>query len=141
MTTAAIAAAMAEETAHELRVYYEDTDTAGVVNHAVYVNYFERGRSEWLRARGMQQRQLADKARLFFAVRRLCVDYKKPAALDDRLRVLTRIKKLGRTSALFGQRLLRDQDTLATAETLVVCVSAKTFRPLRLPLKALFGGD
>ena len=74
-----------------VRVYYEDTDTAGIVYYANYLRYLERGRTEWLRALGVAQLQLAEETGIVFAVRSLNIEYLKPARLDDALAVLTEL--------------------------------------------------
>lgn len=124
-----------------LSVYYEDTDAGGVVHHAAYVRFFERGRSEWLREQGFEQSALAE-AGVLFAVRRLSVEYKLAATLDDKLTVETTPARRTRSALLFSQQIRRDKETLATAEVLVVCVTPAPFRaaPLPPPLAAAVDG-
>ena len=73
----------------ELRVYYEDTDFSGRVYHASYLKFLERGRTEWLRARGLEHRELSNSANVIFAVRGLEIEYLAPASMDDLLTVVT----------------------------------------------------
>src|SRR5476651_784654 len=88
-----------------LRVYYEDTDFSGRVYHASYLRFLERGRTEWLRSQGFQQRQLADAEAIVFAVRRIEVDYLRPALMDDLLTIETTISTLGGASIDFMQAI------------------------------------
>jgi acyl-CoA thioester hydrolase len=117
-----------------LRVYYEDTDASGVAYHANYLRWFERARTEWLRAKGYGQEQLRLDAGVAFTVSTIEVEYRKPARLDDELQVQTRVAELRRASLIFEQSLLRaDGLLLATARVRIACVDAATFRPKALP--------
>jgi acyl-CoA thioester hydrolase len=116
-----------------VRVYYEDTDTAGVVYYANYLRYLERGRTEWLRTLGVEQFGLARQAGLLFAVRSLAIEYLKPARLDDLLAVLTEPTSLGRAQVTLVQRIERDGETLVEATVRVACLDAKKMRPTALP--------
>jgi acyl-CoA thioester hydrolase len=114
-----------------LRVYYEDTDFSGRVYHASYLRFLERGRTEWLRARGFAQRDMARDAAILFVVRRLTVGFVKPALMDDLLTIETRMARLGGASFDFTQTILRDKTVLAEATVSVVAL--KGDRPTRLP--------
>jgi acyl-CoA thioester hydrolase len=114
-----------------LRVYYEDTDFSGRVYHASYLRFLERGRTEWLRARGFEQRRLADGAALVFAVRRLEIDYIKAALMDDLLAIETSVVAIGGASIDFQQSALRGEEKIAKALVNVVALSNN--RPVRLP--------
>lgn len=118
-----------------VRVYYEDTDASGVAYHANYLRWFERARTEWLRGRGYGQENLRLDAGVAFTVSSLEIEYRKPARLDDELRVQTRIAELRRASLIFEQVLLRvgGGETLTTARVRIACVDAATFRPKALP--------
>ena len=122
---------MAELT--RLRVYYEDTDAGGVVHHAAYVRFFERGRTEWLRDGGIEQRDVAATEGVLFAVRKITIEYNRPAFLDDDLRVSTIPVRHSRASIVFAQTLQRGECELATAEALIVCVRANPFRTAATP--------
>ena len=117
-----------------VRVYYEDTDAGGVVYHTGYIRYFERARTEWLRALGYSQQKLAQEVGVLFTVVELSVSYMKPARLDDELQVLARVDATGGASLEFGQEV-RDAAgaVLAQARVRVACVDAATFRPRPLP--------
>jgi acyl-CoA thioester hydrolase len=116
-----------------VRVYYEDTDVGGVVYYANYLRFFERARTEWLRAIGFEQRQLKAESGIVFAVRSVQIDYLRPAVLDDALQVEAAVSELGRASMHFRQRLLRDDEVLSTALVKVVSLDGETFRPVAIP--------
>src|SRR3954468_7209868 len=97
----------------KLRVYYEDTDTGGVVIYANYLKFFERARTEWLRAAGVGQQDLAETAGLMFVVKSTAVDYHAPAKLDDELKLSVVVEKLGRASVQFVQEAWRENGTQA----------------------------
>lgn len=115
------------------RVYYEDTDAGGVVYYANYLKYLERGRTEFLRALGFEQRQLAGETGLAFAVRSLTVEYLKPARLDDELRIETAVEEVGRAQVTFAQSIRRGEETLLTARVRVACIDLAKGRPAPLP--------
>lgn len=118
-----------------LRIYYEDTDLSGVVYHANYLRYFERARTEWVRALGVSQEQLLQEQGLAFTVAHLEIRYRRPARLDDELEVTVLVAQQRRASLLFEQSLrdLATEEILATAQVLVACVDTRRFRPRALP--------
>ncbi|HEU0202714.1 MAG TPA: tol-pal system-associated acyl-CoA thioesterase [Burkholderiaceae bacterium] len=116
-----------------VRVYYEDTDAAGVVYYANYLKFFERCRTEWLRALGIEQRVLAATDGLQFVVADLALAYRRPARLDDELIIEARITELGRSFLVFVQEARRAGEVLATATVKVACLDAVRFSPTRLP--------
>jgi acyl-CoA thioester hydrolase len=128
--------------AHEfpLRVYYEDTDFGGVVYYANYLKFIERGRSEWLRALGFDQKALKSDQGLVFAVRRVLADYLRPGLFDDALVVRTRLVTLGGARLDLWQEVLRGDELLFTAEVTLVCMSLDG-KAARMPeaLRAAFG--
>ena len=107
-----------------LRVYYEDTDLAGIVYYANYLKFIERGRSEWVRGLGIDQGKLKAETGVGFAVRRVLADYLKPAVYDDALVVETRLQSLGNARIDLQQSVLRDTQVLFTAEVTLVCMGA-----------------
>jgi acyl-CoA thioester hydrolase len=125
---------MADAAPHHLtvRVYWEDTDAAGIVYYANYLKFAERGRTELLRALGIDQGQLRARTGLTFAVRRCVCDYLRPARLDDALTIETAIAAVGAATCTMRQRVLRGHELLAEIEVTVACVAA-TGRPARLP--------
>ena len=117
----------------EFRIYYEDTDAGGVVYHANYLRYFERGRTEYLRERGLSVADLAERGYIFPVVR-LEIDYRAPAVLDDQVRVETEVLDMGKTSFTLGQQVVRAVDgrVLAAGRVTLVCTSS-AMKARRLP--------
>lgn len=106
-----------------IRIYYEDTDLAGVVYYANYLRFAERGRSEWLRDLGIDQMAIRDASGIVFAVRRVEADYLRPARFGDLLSIETDLAEMRRARIVFDQRLMRGGETLFTARIIVVCMS------------------
>ena len=123
-----------------VRVYYEDTDAAGVVYYANYLRFCERARTEWLRELGVGQQALRDAAGLAFVVRSVKADYLRAARLDDALEVTTRISALRGASLLFEQDVQRAGQLLFSAQVLVVCIDHRRQKPAPIPthLHSLF---
>lgn len=115
-----------------LRVYYEDTDLAGIVYYANYLKFIERGRSEWLRALGIDQAALKRQAGLVFAVRRIEADYLQPARFDDLVQVATSLDMLSAARIVMDQTVTRDGEVLFAARVTIACLDARG-RPTRLP--------
>jgi len=120
---------------HEIsvRVYYEDTDAQGIVYFANYLRFMERGRTEWLRARGVDQRQLIDEQRLCFSLTNTSVQFKKPAQFDDELVVRTTVSQLSGARVEFEQNLYRGDELICTGKCEAACLAVDTLRPRRLP--------
>jgi acyl-CoA thioester hydrolase len=115
-----------------VRVYYEDTDFSGLVYHASYLRFLERGRTDSLRAAGIDQSALhAEGEGIVFVVRRMAIDYLLPARMDDILVVETRNAAVRGASLVIAQRILRGGDLLVTADVLVAALSGG--RPSRIP--------
>ncbi len=130
----AAAAVEAVEFVWPVRVYYEDTDAGGVVYYANYLKFMERARTEWLRQFGFEQDQLLRDEGIVFPVRRLAIEYFKPARFNEQLRVMSRVSDPGRASLEFQQRILREDDALLCQGVVAVaCVDARTFKPKPLP--------
>ncbi len=133
------------------RVYWEDTDAGGVVYYANYLKFLERARTEWLRALGFSQYELAQQPGILFAVTNVEVSYQRPARLDDELVVTCELARAGAASLCFAQRIYRRADApskadapdkadalesgelLTTAQVRVACIDARTLKPQRLP--------
>ncbi|MEQ9199154.1 MAG: tol-pal system-associated acyl-CoA thioesterase [Rhodospirillales bacterium] len=115
-----------------LRVYYEDTDAAGIVYYANYLKYAERGRTEMLRSVGTDHRQLAATDGVFFAVRRCAADYLKPAQLDDELAVWTEVSEVSGARMTAEQIIRRDVDDLVRLSVTLACID-RDGRPRRIP--------
>ena len=118
-----------------VRVYFEDTDTGGVVYHAGYLRYYERCRTEWVRSRGLSQQALLGEHAIAFAVRSMAVDWLAPARLDDLLEVQMFLHQARRASLRAEQRIIRAADgaLLSRAQVRVACVSVPDFRPVPIP--------
>jgi len=118
---------------HRLRVYWEDTDAGGVVFYANYLKFFERARTEWLRAFGIGQQALRDATGAIFVVTETQLRYRSPARLDDVIDVSVDVRETGRASMRIAQAAWRDELLLAEGEIRIGCVDASTFRPVRFP--------
>jgi len=115
----------------QIRVYYEDTDMAGIVYYANYLRYIERARSDWVRDAGIDQ--LAMKAAgVVFAVRRVEADYITPARFDDVLEVRTTLESLSAAKMVMGQQVWRGETEIFRASVLIVCIGPSG-KPVRLP--------
>lgn len=115
-----------------IRVYYEDTDMAGIVYYANYLRYIERARSDWVRGLGIDQRALKEDEGLIFAVRRVEADYLLPAKLDDELTVLTEVTAVTAARLIMDQKVMRGDEELFHAVVTVVMIN-DTGHPARLP--------
>jgi acyl-CoA thioester hydrolase len=125
-----------------LRVYYEDTDAGGIVFYANYLKFFERARTEWLRAAGVSQQNLTQTHGRMFVVKSTAVDYHAPAALDDELKVSVVVEKLGRASVQFLQQAWRVAPDgaltlLASSRIKVGCVNTVSLRPDVIPAEVM----
>ena len=119
-----------------IRVYYEDTDFSGVVYHASYLRFMERGRTELIRALGIEQRELfaseeGSDVALAFAVRRMAIEFLKPAVMDDLLTIETTPVLARGATMQIAQRVLRGADVLVSADVTVACVGGGRAR--RIP--------
>lgn len=125
-----------------VRVYYEDTDTGGVVYYANYLKFMERARTEWLRSFGVEQDALRDQFGVIFAVRKVEIDYLLPAKFNDELVVTAKVNKKGKASITFEQIIKKNADLLATATIKIACLDAELFKPVSMPteiIKTLLG--
>ncbi|HET8898450.1 MAG TPA: tol-pal system-associated acyl-CoA thioesterase [Rhodanobacteraceae bacterium] len=123
------------------RVYWEDTDAGGVVYHASYLRFFERARTEWLRARGIDQLRLREDSGVLFVVRDMRIAFRRAARLDDLLDVGARVAAWRAASMAFAQHIVRADDgvLIAEADVRVACVDAARFVPTAIP-EALLPG-
>ena len=115
------------------RVYWEDTDGAGIVYYANYLRFLERARTEWLRSLGYSQRVLAEEPGIVFAVVSLNIEYRKPAKLDDELIITCLPQPEGAATVIYAQQIHEAHNLLAEASVRVACLDARTLRPKRLP--------
>jgi acyl-CoA thioester hydrolase len=119
-----------------IRVYFEDTDSGGIVYYANYLKFMERARTEWLRHLGFQQDELLEDNGVMFIVRSAAVEYHRPARFNDLLEVHSRISEIRRVSLLFDQNVvdpLTPDKPLCQGRIRVVCINAKTFKPEIIP--------
>lgn len=118
-----------------VRVYYEDTDAGGVVYHANYLRFFERARTEWLRAQGIDQSRLNAETGFLFVLSEVSVSFRRPARLDDELSVSCDLIEARAASLRFQQKLVRssDRELLVQLECRVALIDAASFKPAVLP--------
>jgi acyl-CoA thioester hydrolase len=118
-----------------VRVYYEDTDSGGVVYYANYLKFMERGRTEFLRSFGFEQDRLLAEDGVIFAVRRVEVDYHAPGRFNDALQVGVKLVQHKRASMTFLQEIKRvdDEQILCSGKVQIACIDANRFRPCALP--------
>jgi acyl-CoA thioester hydrolase len=118
---------------YPIRVYYEDTDAGGVVYHANYLKFFERARTEMLRARGFEQDDIRANDGVIFAVRSVQVDYLRPALFNNFLQVSSDVIEVKKASLTFSQKINRDSEPLCTGIIRIACLDAHTLRPKAIP--------
>ena len=116
-----------------VRVYYEDTDSGGVVYYANYLKFFERARTEWLRSMGLNQDKLAQEQEMIFVVRRVALEFASPARLDDMLEISVEPRKLAHVYIQFVQEARCGTRVLARAEVKVACLDRSNFKPVAMP--------
>ena len=119
-----------------VRVYYEDTDSGGVVYYANYLSFMERARTEWLRALGFEQDCLIREQGIVFAVRSANVEYLRPARFNDLLIVVSDLQHRGRASLTFNHTIIRQHEAsqpCCIGEVKIACINADTFRPQPIP--------
>ncbi len=116
-----------------VRVYYEDTDSGGVVYYANYLKFMERARTEWLRAHGFEQTDLMREHGIIFVVRDVHISYRRPAVFDDLLQVTVSVHATGRSWIEFAQTVERVNEILTHANVKIVCVNQLSFKPVEIP--------
>ena len=119
-----------------VRIYYEDTDTGGVVYYANYLKFMERARTEWLRSLGVEQDDLLQNMNVLFAVRSVNIEYKRPARFNDSLHITVEPFDLKRVSISFRQMIIKqdeDERVLAVGRVNVACLRASDFSPTFIP--------
>ncbi len=125
-----------------VRVYYEDTDAAGVVFYANYLNFMERARTEWLRKIGFEQDKLKQEKNLLFAVRNVTIDYLKPAYFNELLSVKSKLIDQRPASLIFNQSIFNDNNVkLCVAEIKIACLNSINMKPKPIPKTILTGLD
>ena len=118
------------------RVYFEDTDSGGVVYHANYLKFMERARTEWLRNLGLNQIELKQKDKVIFVVRKIDIQYKIPARFNDELLIQTDCVKTTDYSIILKQNILRGKQIITEGNVEIVCVNSDLFKPVRIPKMA-----
>jgi acyl-CoA thioester hydrolase len=116
-----------------VRVYYEDTDAAGVVYYANYLKYLERARTEWLAAAGLTLSALEIEHNAVFVVHRLEIDYRRPARLGDSLTISLAPVERTRVRLVVAQDILRNDELISSARVSLACLDRRTWRPVAIP--------
>ena len=122
---------------HPVRVYWEDTDAGGIVFYANYLKFFERARTEWLRALGIGQQTLREETGGMFVVSETHVKYLQSAKLDDLLRITAQLQTSGRASLTIAQRAWRDDQLLCEGTIRIGWVHVQDLKPARIPSSVL----
>lgn len=116
-----------------VRVYFEDTDSGGVVYHANYLNFMERARTEWLRSLGIDQRLLKIEENIIFVVHQILIQYIKPAVFNDNLLITTQVESVGASRVKLIQTIMNEGRILTSANVDVACIDAQKFKAKRIP--------
>jgi acyl-CoA thioester hydrolase len=116
-----------------IRIYFEDTDSGGVVYHSNYLKFMERARTEWLRSIGIDQRHLKQDNHIMFVVHRIDIQFKLPARFNDELIVKSELKDIGSSKIEFRQMIYRNDEMLIDASVDIACIDSKKFKPVRIP--------
>jgi len=124
-----------------IRVYYEDTDAAGVVYYANYLKFMERARTEFVRSLGFEQDKLREQEGVVFVVRNVSLQLHQPARFNDELDVVSSVEKVARTNLTFKQVIRRvgETDVLCEAEIQIVSIDAEKWKPRAIPAAMLQG--
>jgi tol-pal system-associated acyl-CoA thioesterase len=133
-------AAVAQPFFWDVRVYYEDTDAAGVVYYANYLKYLERTRTEWLAAAGISLSALESEHKAVIVVHRLEIEYRRPARLGDSLAVSLEPAERSRVRMVVAQDIVRERELVAHARVVLACLDRRTWRPIAIP-ECVPGGD
>ena len=116
-----------------VRIYFEDTDSGGVVYHANYLKFMERARTEWLRSIKLDQATLKKKDKIMFVVAKVDIDYKKPGRFNDELEVETIVNKIGASKVSLTQNISNNSQLYTSAKVTIACLHSDTFKPQRIP--------
>ena len=116
-----------------IRIYYEDTDSGGVVYHSNYLKFMERARTEWLRYFKIDQKSLRDNFDLMFVVHQIDIKFIRSAIFNDEIEVQTKLEKLGSVKIELNQKILRSSDLLIESRVGVASVNSSTMKPMRIP--------
>jgi acyl-CoA thioester hydrolase len=129
-----------------VRVYYEDTDFSGIVYHASYLRFMERGRTNYLRLIGANHRELFEETEkeapgFAFVVRSMAIEFLKPARMDDLLEIVTTPIEVGGASVMLKQEVKRGEDLIVEAKVRVAFISGGRARPIPKPLRLAMRAD
>ena len=116
-----------------IRIYYEDTDSGGVVYHSNYLKYMERARTEWLRDFKVDQKSLKDNLNLIFFVHEIDIKFVRPAVFNDEIEVQTKLEKLGSVKIELEQKIFRSTEILIESRVVVASVNSFSMKPMRIP--------
>ena len=116
-----------------IRIYYEDTDSGGVVYHSNYLKFMERGRTEWLRDFEIDQKTLKDNLNLMFVVHEIDIKFARPAVFNDEIEVQTKLEKLGSVKIELEQKIFRSSEILIESRVVVASVNSMSMKPMRIP--------
>jgi acyl-CoA thioester hydrolase len=116
-----------------IRIYYEDTDSGGVVYHSNYLKYMERARTEWLRDFKVDQKALKDTLNLMFVVHEIDIKFIRPAVFNDEIEVQTKLDKLGSVKIELEQKIFRSSELLIESRVVVASVNSISMKPMRIP--------
>ena len=116
-----------------IRIYYEDTDSGGVVYHSNYLKFMERARTEWLRDFEIDQKALKDNLNLMFVVHEIDIKFMRPAVFNDGIEVQTKLKKLGSVKIELEQKIFRSSELLIESRVVVASVNSISMKPMRIP--------
>ena len=116
-----------------IRIYYEDTDSGGVVYHSNYLKFMERARTEWLRDFKIDQRALKDNLNLMFVVHEIDIKFIRPAVFNDEIEVQTKKDKLGSVKIELEQKIFRSSEILIESRVVVASVNSISMKPMRIP--------
>ena len=116
-----------------IRIYFEDTDSGGVVYHSNYLKFMERARTEWLRSLQINQAELKKKDKIMFVVANVNIDYKKAARFNDELDIETSIDKIGASRVDLTQNIMKNSELYTSAKVSIACIDSETFKPQRIP--------
>ena len=116
-----------------IRIYFEDTDSGGVVYHSNYLKFMERARTEWLRSLQINQADLKKRDKIMFVVANVNMDYKKAARFNDELDIETSLDKIGASRVDLTQNIMKNSDLYTSAKVSIACIHSETFKPKRIP--------
>ena len=116
-----------------IRIYYEDTDSGGVVYHSNYLKFLERARTEWLRDFEIDQKALKDNLNLMFVVHEIDIKFIRPAVFNDEIEVQTKKDKLGSVKIELEQKIFRSSELLIESRVVVASVNSISMKPMRIP--------